>query len=191
MSRAGMVYVNQGSLMCKSTDGGKTWTSYPRDGGKLGGNGTFQILDGTFISVWSKAEGPAEVVASSDEGATWKKISEISTAVPGYDFIGRGMPIYRLPDDTLMWFSRWDRTPDTGSDWYSMEFMCRSEDGGLTWSDLYECYEHCFEGGITRLPSGRLLAAVRYQRPPWPEDPDNIHALMRRNSPVYNPKNHF
>jgi len=192
MSRDGVVYVNQGSLMCKSTDGGKTWTSYPREWGEVGGKGTFHILnDGTFVSVWSKEEGPAEVVTSRDEGRSWTKISEIPTEVPGYTFIGRGMPIYRLPDDTLLWFGRWDLTPDTGPGWYSMTFMCRSEDGGLTWSDLYECHEHVFEGGMTQLPSGRLFASLRYQRPPRPEDPEDIHTIARGGSPVYNPRSPY
>lgn len=63
------VYVNQGSLMCKSTDGGRTWTSYPR-GDWVGSvhQGAFQILgDGRFITVTGKEGGVgAEVNISSD-----------------------------------------------------------------------------------------------------------------------------
>ena len=62
LSPDGVVYVNQCSMICKSTDGGKTWTSYPREWGE-DGKGHFQILnDGKFISVWAQKNGPAEVM---------------------------------------------------------------------------------------------------------------------------------
>ena len=190
MSPDGAIFVNQGSLMCKSADGGKTWTSYPRDWGEAGGNGTFQILgDGTFISVWPQPEGPAHVMVSHDEGRHWEKRSEFTPEVPGLTLIGRALPLYRLPDDTLLYFARFDdQTIDT---WYCDVVMFRSADGGLTWSDAQDFHEHAPEGGIAQLPSGRLLAVVRYQRPPWLVDPEGIHTLARGGSPVYNPKSPF
>ena len=109
----------------------------------------------------------------------------------GFTFIGRGMPIYRLPDDTLIWFGRWDPTSATGPNWYSMTYMTRSQDGGKTWSAFARCREHVFEGGMRRLPSGRLLASLRYQRPPRPDDPKDIHQHARGRSSVDNSRNPF
>ena len=186
------IYVNQGSIICKTTDGGKTWTSYPRTFGEHG-TGHFKILsDGTFISVWSQQKGPAEVMVSSDEGRTWKKITEIPVEVPGFTFNGRGQPLHRLPDDTLLWFTRFD-APISGLNynWYSMSFIYRSEDGGKSWSGPHEYHEHVFEGGMAQLPSGRLFATVRYQRPVWPGDPDNILELCQGGSPNLGPRTPF
>ena len=191
----GVVYVNQASIMCKSTDGGKTWTSYPRQWGEAGGWGPFRILrDGTFITVWTGegGKGPsalAKVMVSSDEGRTWKERARFRVEVPDLVFIGAGMPIHRLADDTLLWFGRWDRAADIGNaihkrgDWYSMTYMCRSKDGGKTWSPLTEFHEHVFEGAIAQLPSGRLLAPVRYQRLGRKGDP--AAEQLRGGSPVF------
>ena len=177
LSPDGVVYVNQCSMICKSTDGGKTWTSYPREWGE-DGKGHFQILnDGKFISVWAQKNGPAEVMESNDEGRSWQKISEFSPLVPGLEFRTRALPLYRLPDDTLLWTAKF-ADPDDDV-WYVDVAMFRSEDGGMTWSRALEFCEHGPEGGITRLPSGRLLAVVRYQRPTWVSDPENLIELTR------------
>ena len=184
MGPDGVVYVNQGSIMCKSTDGGKTWTSHDRPHGayvwdmeQVGKKwGPLGILnDGKFISVWvDKYNEPGEVMLSDDEGRSWKKISEFSTKIPGYTFVGSGPPMYRLPDDTLLWFGTWDRGDIASGTWDLMTYVCRSEDGGITWSSPSEYHECAFEGGITQLPSGRLLAVVRYQRPWRTDDPPNL-----------------
>lgn len=62
--------------------------------------------------------------------------------------------------------------------------MYRSEDGGMTWSAPSNFHDSFFEGGITQLPSGRLLASVRYQRERWPEDPDDMRGT-RDGSPIW------
>ena len=188
------VYVNQCSVINKTTDGGKSWTSYKRQWGESGGVGHFKILkNGTFIGVWAQGENkPARVMASLDEGRTWKQICEISTDVPGYTFIGRGQPLHRLPDDTLLYFARHDG-PISGLsyNWYSMSYIYRSDDGGKTWTGPHEYHEHVFEGGMTQLRSGRLFSVVRYQRPIWPEDPDNILKLTKGGSPTLGPRTPF
>ena len=192
------VYVNQVSIICKTTDGGKTWTSYPREMGRAEPNGDIdttahiQILsDGTFISLWGSywGGGTVQVMASSDEGRTWKKISEFTPKVPGLKFVSRALPLFRLPDDTLLWTARFD---DPNSDiWYADVPMFRSEDGGITWSKAMKFHDHSPEGGITMFPSGRLLAVLRYQRPRWPEDPDNLEELTRGGSATYNPRSPY
>ena len=63
--------------------------------------------------------------------------------------------------------------------------------GGKTWSGPHEYHEHVFEGGMAQLPSGRLFATVRYQRPVWPSDPDNILELCQGSSPNLGPRTPF
>lgn len=178
------LYVNQMSIICKTTDGGITWTSYKRDWPR-GDTGHFKILsDGTFITVLGQENGPAEVMVSHDEARTWKKISEFPIEVPGLEFVGRALPLFVLPDDTLLWTARFD---DPNSDiWFADVPMFRSEDRGMTWSKALKFHDQSPEGGITILPSGRLFAVLRYQRRPWPEDPDNLEELTRGGSPIYN-----
>jgi len=48
--------------------------------------------------------------------------------------------------------------------------MYRSTDGGRTWEGPTKVCDWSAEGGIVQLPSGRLLASVRYQRPKLPTD---------------------
>ena len=61
----------------------------------------------------------------------------------------------------------------------------------MTWSDPSEYHEQAFEGGMTQLRSGRILATVRYQRLKWPEDPANMGELMRGGSPILNERMPF
>ena len=93
-----------------------------------------------------------------------------------------------MPDDTLLWaiqvrndvnhikgksfgpegtFSR-DKGWVSGT---SMLIMYRSTDGGSTWEGPFKVRNSLSEGGITALPSGRLLATVRHQRGLRPTDP--------------------
>ena len=46
----------------------------------------------------------------------------------------------------------------------------RSTDGGQTWQGPIKGSESVAEGGIAMLPSGRLLASIRFQRPLLPTD---------------------
>ena len=78
-----VVYVLQTYILCKSIDGGRTWTSKPVEqpnGVNLGGR--WKVLrDGTFISVGltdgKDEHGPAIVWVSHDEGQSWTKRAEI------------------------------------------------------------------------------------------------------------------
>ena len=187
----GTVYVRQSTVMCKSTDGGRTWTSHPDPATQA----WFQILtDGRFISVTATngvgETDPAEVLGSHDEGRTWQRIAEIPIEVPGYHHRERHttLPLYRLPDDTLLWGiqvrnevsdvegksfgSSGTFSHDIG--WVSGDarmILYRSANGGKTWEGPFPVHDYLSEGGMTVLPSGRLLAAVRHQRCLRPSDP--------------------
>jgi len=204
----GAVYVNQGSIMCKSTDGGRTWTSHECGWGpggerapgaeRIGGHpGSLQILsDGTFITGAGGAKSDSipdyafldmGVCASSDEGRSWQKISEIKPA-GGY----QDEPIYpncgffRLPDDTLLCGIEVRRAKFEGAyaKWLSGKnttLMYRSSDWGRTWEGpVIVCdWWGGVEGGIARTASGKLLAVIRYQRPLLPDDPPDLVEQMR------------
>ena len=79
----GTIYVNQPTLLCKSTDGGRTWTVQER--GKWPNDeevtGCLQVLaDGTFIAPVGPGgitTEPYSFLASHDQGRTWEKISQI------------------------------------------------------------------------------------------------------------------
>ena len=155
-----------------------------KGGGKWG---SFRILnDGKFISVWTKGHEPAEVMVSKDEGRSWKKISEFTAEVSGFTFISEAREMFRLADDTLLWFGRYDKGSVASGDPYSKTLVRRSTDGGMSWSTPSRFYEAAFESGVTQLPSGKLLAAVRFQRhlrtdPPY-NDPDDLVQIMRGGS---------
>ena len=50
----------------------------------------------------------------------------------------------------------------------------RSQDGGRTWSQYSVLGEWCCEVNVAQLPTGRLLAAIRCQRPSLPDDPPDL-----------------
>ncbi len=196
----GTIYVSQNTIICKSTDGGRTWTWHKRGPGPAGedsGNplvhpmvGSFQILnDGTFIKMLKqRGEGPARVMASRDEGRNWKKISEFTAEVPGRKYVCQALSLFRLPDDTLLWSARFD-DPTTELRFDADVVMFRSEDGGKTWSRAQKFHKYALEGGIALLPSGRLLAVARYQRPLLPGDPPDL--IKKTGGRVYPYKHIF
>ena len=167
------VYVRQDKIMCKSTDGGRTWTSHPDPSVD---QSRFQVLsDGSFISVFAAngqgKTGPAEVHISRDEGRTWEKIAEIPIRVPGFEYTNRYLtwPIYRLPDDTLLWGIQLrndvhhvkgkcygpNGTFTYEKGWVAgnaIVFLYRSSDGGRTWEGPFKTHDWTSEGGMTILP---------------------------------------
>ena len=170
----GTVYVCQPTTVSKSTDGGRTWTAHPISQG-----GRARVLsDGIFIEVSMDVgigtAGPAEVSVSSDEGRTWEKLAEIEIDLPVAHsalYIDRGPE--RLPDDTLLWTVEARGVQYAGGDRGEYEaryvsggeylFSYRSTDSGRTWGDPEPMQAWGSEGGTAQLPSGRLLAAVRFQ----------------------------
>ena len=130
----GTVYVMQPTIICKSTDEGRTWTSYERSLGPAGQSmgGNFHILsDGTFIagtggtrsdSIPEWAFLDVVVCVSADEGRSWRKISEIKLPEEYHDrYIYPNYQLFRLPDNTLLCGVA---TRKTGAD--NMALMYRS-----------------------------------------------------------------
>jgi len=102
-------------------------------------------------------------------------------------------PVIRLSDDTLLWAVN-IRTEMVfeGEPWRSIclsgkgtLIMYRSTDRGKSWEGPFMVHDDASEDGVAQLPSGRLLATVRHQRPQTPDDPPDM--LERTKSDV-NPR---
>jgi len=180
----GAIYFNGNTSICKSTDEGRTWTSYERGCGPDGESisGSFQILsDGTFVCVLKASGGkrsdPVPIWASSDEGRTWQKISRVE--LPSQYFERYIYGFFRLPDDTLLCgiSVRNMLADEHWTKWVSGKctlLAYRSTDKGKSWQGPSAICDWGFEGGIVPMASGRLLAVIRYQRPLLPTDPPDL-----------------
>ena len=172
----GTVYVKQSQVLCKSTNGGRTWTSRSLTGMEDTPGGHWRVLrDGTFIGVncstGPDAREPAVVWVSQDEGITWTKRAEIPVEMNLPDgrpyterYTHRGLN--RLQDDTLLWTMDIRDTPTTLNGCYTF----RSTDGGNTWQGPTLMIDWGSEGAAVLVPSGRVFATMRYQRYPLPSD---------------------
>ncbi len=167
----GAIYVRQSEVLCKSTDGGRSWTSRPiklPPDMKLGFR--WKVLhDGTFISVGcaigNVVKEPATVWASKDEGVTWEKRAKIAIDnLPlrsGNPYVQRYVHrgLNRLRDDTLIWGIDVRDDPFTKG---TALYFFNSTDGGKTWQGpTLVCDRGASEGATVRLPSGRLFATIR------------------------------
>ena len=179
-----VVYVRQSQILCKSTDGGRSWTTAPiRKGGGKAGFRWRVLRDGTFISVsctmGKEIDKPGFVWASTDEAETWTPRAEIPLGgmkLPSgadYDmrYLHRGLN--KLADDTLLWAVdiRNDALPVMTE---GALYFFRSTDGGHTWSKPIFVWDWGSEGGATLLPSGRVFSTIRYQRPTHKDDPPDF-----------------
>jgi len=180
------LYAKLATSMFKSVDGGRIWKPIPLNASI---NDKMQVLsDGTFVRItfeMEKAKSPAVVYRSANEGRTWNRISEIPIDVEGgYDHRYSHWRMTRLPDDSLLFGvdlhremkfegERWISLCTSGASWLA---FYRSEDGGATWAGPTKMTDWGSEGGICRLPSGKLLASIRYQRPLLPSDPQDMLA---------------
>ena len=182
-----LVYVQQPECLCRSTDGGRTWTSRPIEHGR--GFGWKVLADSTFISVDCAtgvgARGPATVWASADEGRTWIKRAEIPVDMPlpngepySERYLHRGLS--RLADDSLLWTVDIRNSEVTS---HSARIFL-STDGGHSWQGPGLMIDWGSEGGSTLLPSGRVFATMRYQRERLPSDTNEMYAPMRDDPEV-------
>jgi BNR repeat protein len=175
---AGEIYATTATAitMMKSADGGLTWQSFklelspplqPPDPALMaqGCIQAFAILrDGTFLLAYQV--GPnMHVARSSNGGETWNKSATISP--PHYEFAG-GVThgaFLELPDGTVLLpvslYSVSGLSDDVGASELS---LFRSSDGGRTWGNRTRVCFFAWESSLLRLPSGRLLIAVRSQR---------------------------
>lgn len=185
-----VLYIFGGSLMYKSEDGGRSWSSSatgaPQDP-------YLQVMaDGSFVLVRHYDAGQADglsVDISTDEGRSWKNISRLSFRmdVP----VAALHMLHRLEDDTLLcgvttpllktgkgeisWLT--EDTTDVQSyvSGSNSLYIYRSFDRGRTWSDPIFVTHWGTEGGMASRPgSNRVVMVARFQRPLLPGDPPEL-----------------
>ena len=171
----GTVYAAQHTILSKSTDGGRTWEHLGRDPTPFGGWRLQFTEDGTMLNVGGGA--PHAVWASEDEGETWERIGQIHARSSGTTELG--FSVTRLADGTLLVpvLHREAQTSEDYSTVLSGANIChiyRSADGGRTFSRHSILGDWCHEVNVVALPSGRLLAVIRYQRGYLPDDPSDL-----------------
>ena len=186
----GAIYVRQSEILCKSIDGGRSWTSRPLElpADTQPGPRWKVLADGTFISigcaVGNVVEEPATVWASKDEGVTWTKRAEIAidnlSLLSGKPYAERYVHrgLNRLRDDTLIWGI--DVRDDPYMNGMALYFF-RSTDGGRTCQGPTLVSDRgASEGGTVRLPSGRLFATMRLGMTVRPSDPPLLLEYTRK-----------
>ena len=117
-----------------------------------------------------KREWLAPVVRlSADDGHTWTTVGELPPLVPDQSLVPFGIMIL-LPDGQTVTSCYCSPPYSTDPSWTNTAFVLRSIDGGRSWADpsIIEQSNHN-ETGLLRLDDGRLLAASRTLRCPFPD----------------------
>jgi len=166
MGPRGSIYVGRKTLLCKSTDGGRHWTSYERAPDLA--NGFFKFLtDGTMIAVTQdrrdgqfREASRVHVWASADEGKTARMIGSIrlpTERFTRYTVFGLNL----LSDGTLLCRVKLYGIVSSKRDTL---MLYRSTDHGRNWQGPHKLADWCSQGDIVTTPSGNLLTTLRYQR---------------------------
>ena len=173
----GTLYAAQHTLLHKSSDGGRTWTHLARDptvcdGWRIAFDGRGAIINVGQVG----PDEPPTVFASYDDGLHWTAIGQID--IGAEEVLSLGFSMTRLADDTLLVpvLVGADRIGD-GKQAAQRPATCRiyrSTDGGRTWPHYSVLGDWCCEVNVAQMPSGKLLASIRYQRPSLPDDPPDL-----------------
>ena len=166
-----------------SADGGESWSRVQRiasDGPDNRNPAFCQTSAGTLVLTYKKlgpyvngewqrnaSQGqvpfPIHIRRSNDGGRTW---GEEETVFP-INELTEGSPfgkIIELPDETLL-MNLYGRTTEASGEYRA--WVVRSRDDGQTWGDS-SCIAVGFgETALLYLPSGKLLAMMRRETPPY------------------------
>ena len=170
------IYAAQCSILSRSTDRGKTWTHLRRktSGGDVPENHFMQmrvLSDGTWIQGRAVKSGQIAFFTSKDMGESWQEVSRIGKSLDTEDVRLGSLEVLR--DGSLI-------VPVTAvysknKQWTDVRSLSyRSRDGGKTFSEPTTIGHWGHEINVAQLPSARLLAVIRYQRPLLSSDPPNI-----------------
>jgi len=160
----------------RSLDGGESWGAarpIEIDGPDVRNQGFISLSDGTLLVAYTHAAytngqfdraggyDTVYVIRSNDYGATWSSpnvadVSSIPVPSPQYSPYGK---MTQLPDGTILMPMYVGSRPDPQR---SDSTILRSRDGGETWGDGSLIAEGFDETTLLYLPSGKLIAMLRY-----------------------------
>ena len=193
----GTIYALQHTVVCKSTDGARTWSRLPDE---FPEHQHWTVRrDGVFLRA-TMPEGPGSsgrgrVWQSHDQGATWQKLSQFNPDLPDpwvqrYTHWG----LQRLADDTLVFGMDVDqgryepatepKMPDKLVGGVRSLYHMYSTDDAKSWTDPIKVADWCSEGGIAILPDGKWLATIRYGRPRLDDDPLDVCEQITSHDPA-------
>jgi hypothetical protein len=195
MSSDGTIYVALYAKIFVSKNGGREWESRQIDVESLAppaseraNYDSFVVLrDGTLLWAYHSPEHETDfVVRSADGGRTWQPWSQIVDRSLFGAAGGNQNCMTELADGTILWPTRLGprrseiKERDVAEEpWQGpahwTTYVYRSTDGWRSWKDKSLLQEWGTETNLLELVSGRLLAAIRYQRYP--------HAPAPRNEP--------
>lgn len=180
------IYAAQRSILSKSKDGGKTWT-HLRRATNQGQSPThtfanIRILpNGDWITGHSTQQGEIAFSTSQDEGRSWQEISRIGKDLETNDLRLGSLEFLRdgtfiVPLTAVYWK---DGNPEsTSKSWEDVKILFyRSSDGAISFEKPSVIGQWGHEVNVSELPSGQLVATIRYQRNTLPSDPPNILVL--------------
>jgi hypothetical protein len=152
-----------GCWMLRSTDGGMLWSAAYRVPVNSP-HGPIQLADGRLLYAGKKLWEPTRsngVAESSDDGQTWRWLSEIPTR-PGDSFDPYcELHAVQAASGKILVHIRNHNQANAGE-----TLQCESTDGGKTWSMPHAIGVWGLPSHLLRLSDGRLVMTYGYRRPP-------------------------
>ena len=204
MSSDGAIYVALYARIFVSNDGGRQWESRPVDidsfdppvTGRANYDSFVVLRDGTLLWAYHAPEHETDVVVRSvDGGKTWQPWSRIEDRSPFGSAGGNQNGMTELADGTILWPTRLGPSGserELNNPWsgpaHWTTYVYRSTDGGRSWKEKTLLQTWGTETNLLELASGRLLAAIRYQRyaqaPAPPNEPEELSAADQKQGSV-------
>ncbi len=127
---------------------------------------------------------------SEDRGRTWQATGPFDSSP--YDVIGDQTKPIQLHEGRIVvpfvvqsWARPGKAVPQNEDFFHS--FIFSSDDDGRTWSRFSRFTDHSPEPNLLELPTGEIVASIRYQRNKTPEDPDDLATDARLYSGTGSP----
>ena len=152
-----------GTLMIRSTDGGSTWSS-PYDCLVDSPHGPIALSDGRLlyagVQLWTE-DRRVGVAESSDDGVTWKWLSEIPSREGDSSRNYHELHAVECADGRIVVQIRNHNTSNKGE-----TLQTHSTDGGKTWARPYSIGVWGLPSHLLRLSDDRLLMTYGHRRSP-------------------------